>query len=115
MSDSLYIDDGFTLTKTIPAEPGLHPELAVEYRPALFAERRAYQTEYAGVQATGDPKRAEAFARREIESLVKHVVKLNGEPLSKDRAVKLRPVIAGKLLDLVFSYAPADEAADAKN
>lgn len=112
MSDC-YIDDGYTCTKTIPAAPGFHGELTVVYRPALYADRRAYVAKFAAAQ--GDPKRAEQIARDEFDAVAKHVASLNGEPVTKDKAARLKPVILDHLVNLIFSYAPADESADAKN
>lgn len=111
----LYIDDGYTLTKTLDAEAGYHAELSVVYRPALYAERRAYQARFAGVQASGDPKKAESLAVAETDAVAKYVVTLNGDSLSKEKAAKLHPIVVTKLVDLIFSYLPADEAGDAKN
>lgn len=99
----LFIDDGYTLTKSIEAAPGLHPAVEVVYRPALVKERHAY----AVVLGTKDASRIDDY---EAELLGRHVQKLNGDSLPKDRAARLRPALQVKLMDLVLSIAPADEA-----
>lgn len=107
MSLSLYIDDGYTATKTLPAAPGLHPEVAVRYRPALARVRAEYQ--YA---ANAGADKLSAF---EESLLARQRVELNGEPLDPARAARLKPALRQKLLDLVLGYAGEDEAADEKN
>lgn len=103
----LFIDDGYTLTKSLEAAPGLHPAVEVVYRPALSKERHAYAT----VLGTKDATRIDAF---ESDLIARHVQALNGSPVPKDRAAKLRPTLQAKLVDLVLSYSPADEAAAGK-
>ena len=39
--DDCFIPDGYTLTRSVPAIPGLHPDLVIMYRPALAKERIA--------------------------------------------------------------------------
>lgn len=107
MSDSLYIADGYTATKTIPAAPGLHPDVLVQYRPVLARQRAEFQH-----HANLGPEKACEF---EDKLLVKQVVGLNGEPLDADKARRLKPALRVRLLNLVFGYEGEDEATDVKN
>jgi hypothetical protein len=107
--DSIEINDGYTETKTVPAVPGLHPELKFTYRPALSRERVAYRNKL----AVGDP---EAVEKHETDLIVKYAVALNGEPVKdKERVGRWKPHVRGIVIDLILGYAPADEGADAKN
>lgn len=104
---SLFIDDGYTAAKTLPAAPGLHPEVQVRYRPCLARVRTEHQ--YAAQVG------AEKVAEFEDKLIAKHVVDLNGEPLDAAKAARVKPLLRGKLLDLILGYAGETEAADAKN
>lgn len=104
---SLFIDDGYTATKTIPAAPGLHPDVHVQYRPCLARVRTEHQ--YAAQVG------AEKVSEFEDRLLAKHVLGLNGDSLDAAKAARLKPALRGKLLDLILGYAGSDEAADAKN
>lgn len=107
--DGLFLDDGYTAHRTLPAAPGLHPELRVQYRPALAKERIAYRAKLAGA----DPAAVDSF---EIDLIARHKVVVNGSELrDKERLKQLRPAVRSHLLDLILGYAPEDEAADAKN
>lgn len=108
MNEDLFIDDGYTATKTIPAQPGLHSEIVVSYRPALAVERMRHRA----ALSTGD---ADTAIRSENKLLTNYVVSLNGQPLPASKVEKMKPQVRGLLLDLVLGYAAADEAADAKN
>lgn len=109
MSDDLLINDGYTATKTVPAAPGLHPELRIVYRPALHRERIVYRQK----GASPDPDVLEAC---EVALLMKYLVSVNGhEYKDKDRAARLLPVARVYAVNLILGYEPADEAADAKN
>ena len=107
--DYLFVpDDGYTCRKQIAAVPGLHPRAEVEYRPALAAERNAYFVRRQGA----------AVERQTIidcELIGKHVLRVNGEALPKDKLERLNPALFSQFIDLVLSYSPADEVADAKN
>ena len=77
MSDTLFIEDGQNLTKSIPARPGYHAAVEAVYRPALAKERHAY----AAKAKAGDPVAIDAF---ETDLIVRHVVTLNGDVAVKD-------------------------------
>lgn len=106
--DSAFIDDGYTAEKTVPAVPGLYPELKVFYRPALANERYAWRIK----AQSPDPA---ALANAEAELHAKYVVSLNGDRLTRETAAKLKPAVRSILTDLILGYTPADEAQDAKN
>ncbi len=109
LDDSLFIEDGYSASRTIPGVAGLHPELRVTYRPALGRERLNYRAKLNG----GDPATIDSY---EIDALIRHKVCVNGVGLTeKEKVAKLRPAIRAHLLDLVFGYLPEDESADAKN
>lgn len=109
MSDSLYVEDGYTATRTLPAVPGLHPELAIMFRPALDKERNAHRLK----SQSADPAVIDNYT---TDLIIRHVVSLNGEEVKdKARVAKLKPTIRSYMVDLVLGYLPADEAADAKN
>lgn len=103
----LFISDGYTATKTLPAAPGLYPEVVVQYRPALARVR----TEHQFAAQLG----AEKASEFEDRLLARQVVTLNGEALEAGKAGRLKPALRGRLLDLVFGYAGEDERADAGN
>lgn len=106
--DSLYIDDGYTAHRTIPAVAGLYPELRVDYRPALARERYAYKRKLDGA----DP---DATIAHESELIAAHVKLLNGEALEKKKLAAMKPAVRSHLIDLVLGYLPEDEAKDAGN
>lgn len=109
MSLSLFIDDGYTCTKTLDPAPGLFPKVEVVYRPGLSKAR----TELSIVSGSNNPTRIE---ETEAEIVSKHVVSLNGEPLTKEQALKLKPALRVNLLNLVLGYIGSDEEkADLKN
>lgn len=109
MSD-LFIDDGYTLTRTIPAVPGLHPELTIMFRQALDKERHAFRLKGQSTDPT-------VLDNHTTDLIMKYGVSGNGEDVKNDKAkvAKLKPPIRSYLADLILSYAPADEATDAKN
>lgn len=109
MADSLWIDDGYTQTRTVPAAPGLYPDLVVVFRPALSRERKAYHQK----GANPDPA---VLDNHETDLIARYVASLNGQELKdKDRLARLKPAVRAILVDLVLGYSPADEARDAKN
>ena len=99
----LFIDDGCTLTRTIAARPGLHPEAVVVYRPALAKERHVYS---AKVKA-GDAAGLDAY---ETELIAKQVVTINDEAAVKEKgkAARLHPAVRSDVIDLLLSFAPGD-------
>jgi hypothetical protein len=108
MSDSLFIDDGYTATKRLDAAPGLYPAVTVTYRPATSQAR----TELGFAAATT----ADRVVTLENQLLERQRVALDGEPLTAARAAKLKPALRDKVLNLVLGYAGSDdEAADLKN
>lgn len=108
-SDDLWIEDGYTATKTVPAVAGLYPELKITYRPALSRERHAHRIK---VQ-TPDPV---VIDNHETDLIVKFVVAVNGKEMKdKDRVARLKPAIRAHLVDMVLGYTPEDERAAALN
>lgn len=108
MSDGLFIDDGYTQTRTVPAVAGLHPDLTVVFRPALARERHAYRQRL----AVPDPAVIDAH---EADLITRHTVSVNGGPLDRPKVDRLKPAVRAILVDLVLGYTPADEAKDAGN
>jgi hypothetical protein len=95
---AVWIDDGFTLTKALAADPGIHPAVEVVYRPALGRAVLGYKA----AARSGDVDRLD---RCELDLLAAHVVTLDGDPWPADakKAARLNPVLRGRLLDLVLS------------
>ena len=106
--ESLFIDDNYTQTRTIPAVSGLHPDLTIVFRPALSKERVAYQAKSRSLDPT-------VLDLHETTLIEKYLVSVNGKAFEKAEIVKLKPTVRGYILDLVLGYVPADEATDAKN
>lgn len=96
-----FIDDGYTLTRTIQAAPGLYPEVVVKYRPGLRRDRLDHGKVFGG----SDPAKVDTFEAALIE---RHVVEFGGEPFPKGKARRLHPELQKLLLDLVLCYEPAD-------
>lgn len=109
---SIFIDDGYTLSKEIEAVPGIHPAMSVEYRPALAVKR----AELGVVAGRGDAAKITEF---ENELLAKHIVRYDagdiGGELKKADAGRMIPTLRNKLISLVLGYEPADEEADLGN
>ena len=109
MSDDLFIDDGYTASKTIPQVSGLYPELKVTYRPALSRERHAYRIKSQSV----DPA---VVDNCETDLICKFVVAINGTELKdKEKVARLKPSIRAQLVDLVLGYSAEDERRNATN
>lgn len=106
----LYIEDGYTQTRTIAPVAGLHPGLSIVYRPALDKECAAMRIKL----QSSDPA---VVDNATTDLIVRFTVSLNGDEGVKDKAkaAKLKPAIRRYLSDLILGYLPADEANDAKN
>lgn len=102
MNESLYIDDGYTLTHDIPRVPGLHPAVRVVYRPALDSERKKYDAKL----AQRDP---DALEKHECDLIARHVNEINDDAPGQFRAKlpKLHPTVRAVILNLVLSFTPA--------
>lgn len=111
---SHFIDDGFSVSSTIPAKPGLHPALTVKYRPALADERFEHFTAK-DVNGKAQLDRVAKVIARYVESW--DAVNRQGDvaPVSPETVRRLHPALLSALLDLVLGYTPAEEQADAKN
>lgn len=108
MEQSIFIEDGYTATKTIPAIGGLTPEVVVRYRPALGVERHRHRATLNG----GD---AEAIAKSENALFAKYVETVNGAALPAAKVGALKPFLRNALVELILGYTAADEGADVKN
>lgn len=113
----IYIEDGYTLTATIPAVTGIHPAVVVKYRPALPIKR----VEHGVVIGTGS---AAKVADLENDLIARHVIGLevaghdhpgDGPAVRKDQAAKMKPTLRNSILNLVLGYTGADEGVDAGN
>lgn len=98
---ALFIDDGYTLKKLIPADGSLHDGCEVIYRPALAKKR----VEYGAVAGEGNPNKTAQF---EDATIAEHVVTIAGQKLTVERAGKLIPSLRGKVLNLVLGYSAPD-------
>ncbi len=98
--ESLFIEDGFTLTDSVPAVAGLHPAAELVYRPALAKERATYSAK----MAAKDPDTLDKY---ENELIAKQCVTVNDTPIDKEKARRLHPVIRSRLLDLILSFTAA--------
>lgn len=108
------IDDGYALCTTIQESEGLHPALTVNFRPALADERFEH---FAAKDVTGKAQldRVSRLIARYLESWDAVNRKGDAVPATAENIRRLHPALLSKLLDLVLGYAPAEEAADAKN
>jgi hypothetical protein len=102
MDGALFIDDGFTLTDSLPAVPGLHPAAEMVYRPALARERAAYSAK----MGAKDP---DALDRYENELIARQTVSVNEQPVDKEKARRLHPVVRTRLIDLILSFTAAKQ------
>lgn len=107
MSNSIYIDDGYTLSKSIPGTPA-YPTTVVVYRPVLNRGRRIYMEK----SRTLKPEQMDEF---ECDLIAKHVVTIDGQAVTKERAAKLHPNVFEAVVSLVTGYTEADEDASGKN
>lgn len=103
----LFINDGYTATKSFEAVPGLYPAFSITYRPALLEERRNY--------ANAASKGGTALSKFEHEAVQKHVLEIDGTPVMKIDVKKIRVNALELILSAIFGYSPEDELADAKN
>jgi len=108
MADTIFIDDGYTQTRTIAAVPGLHPQLTIIYRPVLSKDRWAFRHKVASVDSA-------VADNAEKELIGKQCVSLNGEVLDKKKIAILKPTVQQHIVDSILGYAPGDEAADLGN
>jgi hypothetical protein len=103
------IDDGYSISRTVPAKCGLLPELDVTYRPALAKERYAYQRKMKSTDAA-------TIETAEIDLIVQHVIYVNGQPLGDRETIsRLRPAVRDALVDLIMSYSSTEQMDNAVN
>lgn len=115
LPSDFFINDGYAVTATINARPGLHGALSFTYRPATLEER---ETEYSG--RGGSSKSAiQSMARllsRKIQSW-----SLEGVEITAVNLARLKPALFDRLFAIVVGVM-ADDAgqrvdaeAEAKN
>ena len=105
MSGSHLIDDGYNLTRAVPAKCGLFPELIVIYRPAFAKERNAFNSR----MNSHDPA---VIDSAEMDLLERHIISVNEQPLGdRNKLERLRPAIRDALIDLIMSHS-SDEQRD---
>jgi hypothetical protein len=103
------IDDGYNITRTVPAQTGLFPEFEVTYRPAFAKERYAFQRMMNSTDAA-------VIDLAEFDLIVNHVLSVNGQPLGdKETVARLRPSIRDALVDLIMSYSSNEQRENAVN
>lgn len=105
---NLFIEDGYTLTKTVLAKPGMCPHVVAQFRPAIGRKRH----EYSKVLASGDPAKIESWENDLIEQ---QVIYLNDDRIPKGKANRLNTEVRRILIDVVLGYEAADISADEAN
>jgi|SRR5579859_1136217 len=117
MNEFALIEDGYSVTTTIPRVAGLHPAVKVRFRPALMEERSEWRMRSAadlgGKERT---VRACDLLKTHLEQWdIKN--RAGTEVRHNDPSVlaKLQPTLFEKILDLILGYEPAKEEDDAKN
>lgn len=97
-----YLDDGYTAKVTIPAEPGVHNSLWLEFRPCLGSEQSK-------IFDVLDKKGSEAANLASVEIAAAHIEKWdkkdrNGNDVPKNKATvgKLIPPLLNKVIDAVI-------------
>jgi hypothetical protein len=107
--DSLFIDDGMNLVRTVPAVAGLYPELKIQYRPALRREQITYRQ----LLQTAD---AATIDSHEVDLIARYGVTLNGVSLrEREKVAKLKPAVRVHVQELILGYTPADQETTEKN
>jgi hypothetical protein len=107
--DCGFIDDGYTKTGYIKAEPGLYPELRFKYRPLTREETTALYENWNQIQASDQLSRIS-------KSLAKHLVSWDLKdpagriPNCKDAATyrRLSPPLFNRLTDITDQSKPSD-------
>lgn len=114
MSDEFFINDGYTRTAEIPAEPGIHPALSITYRPGLLEQRFMFQR-----AASQEPAEQAKVAAGIVARHVTDWSARSGDskaPIKPDTIRRMHPALLSKILDYVLGYAgSAEEEADVKN
>lgn len=107
-----FIDDGLTLEAAVEARAGLHPELAVSYRPAT---PEAVHRLFASASKPEDTYKAR------VAFLLKHLVSWGADvPITEANLRRLRYQLLTDLVELVAGYSAgkggeSENEADAKN
>lgn len=110
-----FIPDGYTVTATVNARPGLHGALTFTHRPATLEER---ETEFAG-RGSSARSAIESMARllsRKIQSW-----SLEGIEITAGNLVRLKPALFDRLFAVVVGLTADDSGqrvdveAEAKN
>ena len=101
----LFIDDGYTLAKSVSEKRGVCPAAIIVFRHAPPKKRH----EYSKALGVNDPAKTDAWESELIES---HVKNINGEPIPKGRSCRLNNEIHKICIDLILGYEPADEPTD---
>ena len=114
MADLCFIEDGYSRQATILAAPGLHPALSFRFRPALAAVRMDNMAAR-DLNGTEQALRTGKILEAHIESWDAKLRDGSAAPIKAQQLTRLQPALFAKVLDVVLGYAPADEAADAKN
>src|SRR5688572_2002083 len=112
------IDDGFSITTTIPRAPGLHPAVKLNYRPALHDERQQWLLDNErAIDGTARTNATVAIITKHVQSwdITAGPAKRPASPSDPATVKRLQPNLLDKILNLVLGYTPAQEAADEKN
>lgn len=98
--DALFIPDGYTVTVTIPAAPGLHPEVTIVYRPATAMTRVKYG------RALTDDAATMALVADQVQTWA-----VPGSPavkLDASQVAKVPGELYTKILNYVLGFAAPD-------
>lgn len=128
------IEDGYTLTSSLPAASAAHPKVDFKFRCCLSEERQQFfdwetwfdkrQEAQWDMQARGDkiekPLDPLAKSKKKMDIILGHVL-IEGEKPTAERIRKLHPNQFDRIFGVVLGLFPADdekkpnEGEDAKN
>ncbi len=115
LPEEFFINDGYTITATINARPGLHGALTFTYRPATLEER---ETEYS---SRGNTARAAVGSMTRLMAGKIQSWSLEGVEITAGNLVRLKPSLFDRVFAIVVGLAADDSGqrvdveAEAKN
>ncbi len=102
-----YIDDGYTMTGTIPENKSAHEAVRFEYRPATAAEGLRLFDRFDEIDAEEKETR---YARFLVDHFVSWNIRHQGEPLEMSPTVcgRLAPSLRSRMLDMILGVDDGD-------